>query len=331
MPAAIPYGTTNPRGLEPWSIESTLAPLAVGGSQAEAQSMLGMYRAQREAAGNVYGEDLAAQHQAAMAAIQAQLYDTRMKAISEVGKLPGGVGFVAQAPGMDQFGDQAAWSQFANAANTEQAAKNFQATGTGFRDYSEGGLLVNPQQIPGMQGVQGQLTDTARVRAEEIRQAGSNARAASAQAVAGLPRVTTNYRDPTFGTENSVSFGPKTSLQARQDFLRNQAGLVPIDQPMPNAPIPGTGGALPGVPPLPMAQTDTPANTPASGPPQNARAGTPSLQDQVKASLNRPGSVSPAAKADIMAAAAKNGGQPVVGTDAQGPYALGADGKTKYR
>lgn len=96
MPVA-PYGTTNPRGMEPWQIESTLAPLAAGGNQAEAQDLLQTYQDQRKAAGNVYGEDLAAQHQYAYDALRQQMQEAYLKALPENAKA-GTLGILASSP-----------------------------------------------------------------------------------------------------------------------------------------------------------------------------------------------------------------------------------------
>ena len=71
MPLAS-YNPGNPAGMDPWSIESTLAPVAASGNPA-ADNMLADYRAQRQAANNVYGQNLAQEHQFAYQQLAQQM------------------------------------------------------------------------------------------------------------------------------------------------------------------------------------------------------------------------------------------------------------------
>ena len=172
MPLSM-YGNTNPKGLEPFQIQSTLAPLAVGNSRAEAQNMLDTYQAQRNAATNLYGQDLQQQHQAFYDQLAGQMQQNYIKEFANVAKLPGGAQFVASGgiPGMSAAmgGNPDAIAGLAQAGSIADASKNFGETGKGYEGFSNAGLLINPQQVPGLAGVQGNLTENARVAAERIR------------------------------------------------------------------------------------------------------------------------------------------------------------------
>jgi hypothetical protein len=97
MPLAQ-YGTTSPAGLDPWPIESVLAPGAAAGSSANQQLMLSDYQYQREAANNLYGQDMAAQHDFAKQQLAATIADQRAKNLQGFIKEPGGLAIAAASP-----------------------------------------------------------------------------------------------------------------------------------------------------------------------------------------------------------------------------------------
>jgi hypothetical protein len=163
------YGTTNPRGLEPWPIETTLAPLAVGNSQAEAQTMLENYQQQRDAAANVYSGDLDQQHQFAYDQLRQQMAENYMKALPENAKAGTLDIFAQQNPGAVSNVAPGTIADTIARANLGQAAETYSKAGTGFNQFAQGGFQTAPGSVPGMAGVPGVLTDPALVRAATIR------------------------------------------------------------------------------------------------------------------------------------------------------------------
>lgn len=298
MPVA-PYGTTNPRGLEPWQIESTIAPAAYGGSQAEAQNMIDLYRTQRETAGNEYSMDLAAQHQYAYDALRQQMQEAYLKAVPEYqkeGLLPVLAG---TQPGALYGADPATLDAAQQQYQTNQAAKNFEASGKGYEGFSNAGVTFNNlNQIPGLQNADASQTENVRLAAERIR-ANAMLGAAAIHASAARPpkfNVPLNFVDETGKTQSVQVPIPQgaTDEQARAivDNARRQihnvyppgSGVAGIDtstdgssaQPPPPPPTPGnvvqqTPGRIPSLKPAPGSATTQPATTQQStsgAPPQ---------------------------------------------------------------
>jgi hypothetical protein len=277
MPLAQ-YGQTSPAGLDPWPIESTLAPLATAGSSANAQMMLSDYQYQREAANNLYGQDMQQQHDFAREQLASQMQQAYMKEFPNIIKEPGGAAFLAQGgmPGMNFGGAPGAMTNLASAADMAQASKNFQASGTGYNQFAQGGAQTNLAQVPGMAGVGATVTAPALVRAAEIRAAAQRAGQG-----AGKPLTA------------SVS-GP-LPLTGEGDPLQVSIGKVPLDQ------IETTGKRLEDIaqrrrdarggvtslqpPPGSVAQPDTGATTQPSGPVRldtNSPAGRKAQGDAMK-------------------------------------------------
>jgi hypothetical protein len=249
--------------------------------------------------------------------------EARMKAIPEFLK-SGGAGYLGPGgiSGMDMGADPNVTAQVINQANAAQNAKTFQAAMTGLNQGSQGGYqLADPSAAPGvppgtsMTNLGPALTQAAKIRAAaQVASAGINAGGK------GQPSASIVVRDP--NTQLPVTLHIPRASPASVGSAANQWGVPNVDQPAPNAPPPGN--ALPGVPRAP-GTTSAPPTTSAA--PNNAAAGNAQLQASVKANLGR---MPPSVQSDITAAAAKNNGQPIVGVDAQGPYALGASG-TKHR
>ena len=194
MPTAT-YGSTNPAGVDPWPIETNLAQLAVGGSQAEAQNMLENYQQERLAQTNAYGQDMEKQHQVAYQQLAQQLQENYLKAIPEFAK-SGTLDILANAPQYQGAFGGASSDVIQDAirrATMGQTAETFQKAGTGFNQFAQGGLQVDPNAVPGMAGVKGTLTDPALVRAAQIR---ANAQMASARIGAGGGRMTVSSDIP---------------------------------------------------------------------------------------------------------------------------------------
>jgi hypothetical protein len=324
MPLSM-YGNTNPKGLEPFQIESVLAPLAVGNNQAEAQMMLENYQQQRQASTNLYGQDLQQQHQAFYDQLANQMQQAQMKEIPNLLKAPGGAALLGPGglPGMSMGADPSVIQDAINRANAAQAAESLQKSGTGINQLSQAGMPTTPQAASGVTGLPiPQYLGPALVQKAQIDEAARLGAASIGAAGKGQPSASMQVRDPNTG--ELITLHVPRATPTSVGAAAKSWGVPTVDQPPANAPIPGQ--ALPGVPALPMTQTDTPANAPAP-PPQNTAAGTPNAQATVKANLaNAPAAV----RSDVLAAAAKNGGNPVIGRDAQGPYVLGASG-TKHR
>jgi hypothetical protein len=194
MPLAT-YGSTNPAGVDPWPIETNLAQLATGGSTAEAQNMLENYQQERLAQTNAYNQDLVGQHAFAYQQLAQQMQENYLKAIPEFAK-SGTLDILANAPQYAGAFGGASPDVIQDAirrATMGQTAETFQKSGTGFNQFAQGGLQVDPNAVPGMAGVKGTLTDPALVRAAQIR---ANAQIAAAGIGAGGGRMTVSSDIP---------------------------------------------------------------------------------------------------------------------------------------
>jgi hypothetical protein len=330
MPTASAYGTTNPRGLEPWPIEQTLAPLAVGNSQAEAQMMLENYQQQRDAAANVYSGDLQQQHQYAYDQLAQQLQEANMKALPENAKA-GTLGIMASSPayqgvfgGADPGSIAAAIGQSTRLQNADIAQKGGAATWS----LANAGMPATQADVQGITGLNVNPGTSIPVQVANIKLQGDLARANASSRAAG-PRTSTDFTNP-YGGKTTVSFPAGMSQAQRDAYLQNEGGLVPIDRPPPNAPLPNTTTA-PNQPPnrtnLPVAKTDTPANNPPRA--QNTAAGAAAARQQVLSQLDAIQNSHPQVYADIKAGMTKNNGVPNIVADpskAGGFAVVGATG-----
>ena len=349
--AVSSYQLPSPRAVEPPLGEYTLA--------AKTSNPDAMYlglQTQLGLAQHDYDSQVAAQHEFAIQQMMANQRDEQQKNAISILKEPGGGSFLASGNplGMSLGGSPGAMTNLAQAGDTAQGAKNFQAAGTGLNQMSQGGYQLAPGSAPppglpaGMTttNLGPALTQAAKIRAAaEVQAAGIRAAGGAGSGVStGLVGT-----DPVYGTPVTGRASPKATPQQIDDWYRTHGG-VRMDQPPPPLALPGPGGATslqPNTTGLPPAQQDTdnsplatvPAATAAatgktSAPPpaatqqSNATAGTAALQQSVNANLGR---MPAAVQTDIRGAAAKNGGQPVVGIDTDGkPYALGASGQ-KYK
>lgn len=331
MPTASAYGTTNPRGLEPWPIEQTLAPLAVGGSQAEAQMMLENYQQQRDAAANVYSGDLQQQHQYAYDQLAQQLQESYLKALPENAKA-GTLGILASSPqysaafgGADPNSINSAITQATRLQNADIAQKG----GAGVWSLTNAGMQPTQADTQGITGLNVNPGTPLPVQVAQLKLQGDLARANASSRAAG-PRTSTDFTNP-YGGKTTVSFPAGMSQAQRDAYLQNEGGLVPVDRPPPNAPLPNTTTA-PNQPPnrtnLPMAKTDTPANNPPRA--QNTAAGAAAARQQVLAQLDAIQASHPQVYADIKAGMAKNNNVPNVVADPSKPggfAVVGASGQ----
>jgi len=229
MPLAS-YNPGNPAATDAWNIESTLAPLAVGGSQSEAQQMLDMYRNERLAQSNVYGQNLAQEHQFAYDQLRQQMQEAYLKAIPEMNKA-GTLGIMASSPLYSAGLAGADPSVVADTIQRQQQAedaKTFQAGMTGLNQGSQGGYQVaNPNAvIPGLPpNVQLTNKGPALAQAATIRGqyglAAANARGAKPQ----LTTVSNQSAPDAYGNVTSTSTRvPVDQVEAEQQRIaeRNQ-------------------------------------------------------------------------------------------------------------
>lgn len=279
MPLSM-YGNTNPKGLEPFQIESTLAPLAVGNSRAEAQNMLDTYQAQRNAATGLYGQDLQQQHQAFYDQLAGQMAQAQMKTGADLLKLPGGASFVSQSPSMSAaFGaPTGAWTGLAQAGDTAQADINLKNAGTGINQASQGGFPTTPgaasaaMQLP----IPAYVTPAINQAAATKGQYGLAESAMRAKAAGGSMTVPLKYGETASGEALTGPVKvPISASDAQVAAIANNArriygGFYPPGSGIAGATPPGADSApppqqqsmpAPQPPPnqtnLPMAQRDT--------------------------------------------------------------------------
>jgi hypothetical protein len=193
MASATSYQNFSPRALEPYPIESKLSELAYSGygnSPAEAQTALDQYWFERQAHENLYGQEVAAQHEEARQNIAAQLYEQNIKGLTELGKMPGGLALARSSPyyrGVLGGASDDVLNQTIQQQQDAQNAVNFEKSGAGYSSYRHGGATLDLAGTPAGQYVttQGPTSDvqSAIVKANaSLAAAALHAKAAQAQA-----------------------------------------------------------------------------------------------------------------------------------------------------
>ena len=109
-------------------------------------AMLSQYQGLREAQTAGYLQDVQQQHEFALQQLQRQMADEQQKNAISLIKEPGGAAFLASGSplGMSLGGSPGAMTNLAQAGDTAQGAKNFQATMTGLNQGSQGGYQLAP-------------------------------------------------------------------------------------------------------------------------------------------------------------------------------------------
>lgn len=337
MPAAT-YGVDNPGGTDPWSIESTLAPLATGGSAATAQLMLADYRAQREADSNRYRSAQDAQHKFAYDQLANQLLEAKMKLVPELAGKPGGVAFMASNPTLNEGvgGSPDAWSAWANTAEQSNNALNLKNAGQGAQGFSNSGAQFSNtnQLVPGLDVAMGKNVQVQKAEIDAAARLGAAAMHAKSKAAgASEPRETVGIPNA-YGGQSNISFPPKMSDADRAAFLERR-GMHPTDAPPASQPLPGSTTAPTGTPAPPSASSTTPQTpsrtslprSPMARPPSNADANVRAAQQQVLANEGKMLSgATPAQRQAYTDAKAANGGKPNVRITPQGPQLIDRQG-----
>lgn len=319
MPLAQ-YGQTSPAGLDPWPIESTLAPLATAGSSANAQLMLSDYQYQRDAANNLYGQDMAAQHEFAKKQLQQQLYEQNLKAVQEGAKTPGLLDIYASSPqfqGVVGGVDPGVLHATSTNLRDMQRAEQFQKGAAGLQSSTTAGFQPNADQAAiasgGLAGPQGTPIP---IQVANLKLQGDLARA-SASGGERAPGITYSGKPDESGGQINITGGGKTNLKT-PEAVREYAiahGLAPpvVQPPGATPPAPKTGR----VPNLPMAKTDTPPSASAQGGVQvlpNNTANVKKVADGIRASINTGGgALTPGQVAAVKRGMAMNGGQVRIG------------------
>lgn len=330
MPAAT-YGVENPGGTDPWAIESTLAPLATGGSSAVAGMMLADYRAQREADSNRYRSAQDAQHKFAYDQLANQLLEAKMKLVPELAGKPGGVAFMASNPTLNEGvgGSPDAWSAWSNTAQQSNDALNLKNAGQGAQGFSNSGAQFSNtnQLVPGLNVAMGENVQVQRAKIDAAARLGAAAMHAKSGggvpegAEGGLSTPVTNV----FGTQSTVSKGKKETTEhyntrLERDFNQHRVDPQPGSQAPPGA---GAGTGTTG------AGADTGGGAGSTGgrtslqrnpSTNNTAAGVRAAQQQVLANEGKMlSNATPAQRQAYTEAKAANGGMPRVAMTPQGP------------
>ena len=327
--AAPTFGTSNPQALDPYPIESVLAKEATGGSAAQAQNMLELYQMQRKAAGNVYGDELQQQHEFARQQLQQQLEEQYLKAIPENAKA-GTLGIMAASPTYSRGlagVDPSVVSGIIQRAQEGQEAETFGKAATGFQHASEGGLLLPQNAVPGLKNLApGVLTDTSRVRQEQIKAASRAASDASHSSGVKEPGESTQVENK-YGGLSTVTRPKGMSDEQWDATLARRYGKHPVDPP-------AQPESLPGVKPATSGGQDTttkPATTTTTATtPQNTAAGARKIQDDILKNMPKL-AAEPTLKGvhdNIQRGIVMNGGKPKVQQDKSGRWhVIGGDGQ----
>ena len=311
MPLAN-YGADNPAASDPWPIESTLAPIALGGDQMQAQGMLDSYRLQRQAATNAYEQNLSGQHDFAYQQLAQQLAEARLKALPELLGKPGGAHLLGPGgiSGMDMGTDPGVMQGVIGAADRAQAATNLEHAGAGIASTTAAGFQPSAGQASvatgGFSGPQG---DPTAIGVAKLKLQGDLARAAASAGNAG-PRESMEIPNQ-YGGKSTLSFPARMSDQQKQGYLAGK-GVLPADAPPPNAPLPSGSVAPP--PPVTGLQPRQggKSGSDQSTVPNNAQAGADAARQAVLANIDKLKTINRPAYDDILAGMAKNNGKPDV-------------------
>lgn len=244
MPLAS-YNPGSPAGMDQWSIENTLAPLAVGGSQSEAQMMLGNYQNERAAANSQYASNLDQEHLFAYQQLAQQMKEAYLKETpnyAKEGLLPVLMGTnPAALAGADPAALDLANRQYYETA----AAKNFQAGATGLNQASQGGYQVNPALAPGVAGTTvGPYRGPALAQAATIRGQFGLAAANARGTQEGRTTVQTTLPIDASGVGHSIST-PKVGPDNVQSTIERHNGIA---QGILQGRSGGSGSSLPPAP-----------------------------------------------------------------------------------
>jgi hypothetical protein len=333
--SGIQYGTTNPRGMDPWPIEQTLAPLAAAGSSANAQRMLGDYQTQREIAGNVYGQDLEQQHAFAYQQLQQQMQENYIKAAMEAVKTRGGISALnAVAPGALANLDPSVASGIEGGLTSLQNAQILKDAGAGAYSAVEAGRgPTDAQAYAASGGLLGPQGTPLQLQIAREKEAAANARHTADASAAAAPNITETVMSP-FGQRNISFPGKKFGAPGSVDAYLDAAGVPRINAgntgspPLPPEaqalapPPPGRGTSLPQNPAQPAARPAAPPKTPA---PNNTVVSVPQYQAAVAANIENYKSAP--WYADVKAGMAANHGLAIVKPGANGPELYGSSGR----
>lgn len=266
MVTANTYGQFSAQALQPYPIESTLAQIGYGESPTAAKILGDQFWLERQAHENLYGQELAQQHQFAYDQLRQQLAEAAMKEIPNMGKVAGATEVLAPTMMGLGIGNSDTLTNLAVNAQRAADAQNFAHQGSGLSGYAAGGYITNDPNNPAggkfsFIGTPGQL-----------RLQGDLARAA-AQNQANLPGFTAQGPVGEGGRSTSLTgkLDPRFPLapqlarymaqnNALDEFFRT--GVMPETEVIPPTPKKVTIGATPPSTNLQpnrqqVAQTDT--------------------------------------------------------------------------
>lgn len=316
------YGTFNPAAVDPYPIESTLAQQAYGSYPAESQTLMDQYWFERQANKNLYGQELAAQHEQFRQQIAQQLQEARWKAMGEA-KDPTVLQLFANSPDSPLAGmDTGALTDLVMRARRGEDVTNLQHAGTGINQISQAGF--DPTQAAAGVGITnlGDYSGPAMVQAARINAA---ARIAAARIGAGAgagPSIHfTGPPDPNNpGANVTATWSGKAGQtpEGALDYAR-QHGLI---TPPLSTPPAGTN--------LPRAKVDEGSTGGQTKPAPASPPGNKALMDQVRTQIESSrGALGEKAYSDIQAGMKTNGGNPRLVKDANGRVKIaGASGQT---
>jgi hypothetical protein len=171
-----------------------------------------------------YDSQVAAQHEFAIQQMMANQRDEQQKNAISILKEPGGGSFLASGNplGMSLGGSPGAMTNLAQAGDTAQGAKNFQATMTGLNQGSQGGYQLAPGSAvpPGLPpGLQLTNLSPAMVQAANIN-AASRIAAASIGAGGKGPKDTFTWQNPAIPVPGGelTSGGSTSGIRTQADY-----------------------------------------------------------------------------------------------------------------
>jgi len=266
------FGTFSPQALEPYPIETELARQATGGSQGAALGMLGSFEAQRQANENLYTGQLAQQRALAVQALQQQMQDRQLSAITQAVKDPGLFDYMTKTPEFQ--GMIGSSSPDARAALIDTLARNNQATlaktmGEAQNQAAQGGVSYGTSGVTGITGLPTAAVTPTSIASSEARSAGNQPRSAFAVPVSLDPAQwgrdpatekawTTNVRitgDPTVDAQNQ-ELAKRTLIEQANIFKNRGTPFKPSGTTSTNVPPAGQTSATPSKDANPLLDPD---------------------------------------------------------------------------
>jgi hypothetical protein len=271
------YGTYQPNAVDPYPIESVLAPLAVGNNPANAANMLDEYQMQRMTDAGNYQYAANQQHQFAKQQLAQQLQEQYLKSALDAVQHRGGVSAYNQIVGPEHALSADLTSGVEGGLTGLQNAKILEQSGSGAKSAAEAGRDITDEQAArASNGLLGPFGIPLSTRNIMLKEANANARHAGGAAAASEPNVSVQMT-----TSPETGSLPATVTLKKGNLYNAIPGLVARGIARPAAPraLPSGDGTTPAPAGPGASSSVAPRSTPLTPAPQPRAAPTTSGSD----------------------------------------------------